>query len=140
MAGEREHVYWLDFLDTEAFFGKKAEVSGQRLRVTGNINQALRRQLGAGRQEGFGGTGPGRVHHDYVYCFTGLCHFGDEARGVTGVKRGILDLIAPSVVFCVFYGVFVQLYTNDLSGAHSGGNQANGARSAIGIKEGFCSG
>ena len=140
MASERKHVDWLDFLDTETLFAKEAEVSGQRLRVTGNVDQALRCQFGAGRQESFGGAGPWRVHHNHVHWFTGLCHFGDEVRGITDVKRGILDLIAPCVVFGVFYSVFVQLYANDLLGPHGGGNQANGARSAVGIKEGFCSG
>ena len=111
-----------------------AQVTGQGLRVAGDVHHPPGGAGCQGREELPAGAGPGRVHEHHIPALPLLGGLGQELPGVAPGEPGVFHGVFLGVLDGVLHRVGVQLHPQHLSGAVLGRHQADGADAAVGVQ------
>lgn len=130
--GVGKHVHGLNLCHAVAVGSQVIKIARERLRVAGDVHDALRRETAQRREKPLVAACARRVEDDHVGALARLCHALQELPGVGGIKAHVAGVILLCVSNRVAHGVAVVLHADDLPGAAAGKN-ADGAGAAVGV-------
>lgn len=139
MVGHWEHIHGLDLLDFVAVLSEVLQVAGEGLGVAGDIDHLLGSKSADGAHEVLVASGAGWIHEYGVHLLAFGGHIHHELAGISVIEVDIFGIIHFCVADGILDGVGIHLNTNDISGL-LGGDDADGADSAVGIDDGLLAG
>ena len=134
MTRMRKHIHGLNFFNPVAVFAKEQQVALKGFNRTGNIDHSFRGGFNNAAEKIQAASGSRRIHENNVEPFVRLRRLNHEAACVGAEKADVFTFVEPRVENCVRNRVLVQLNSDNINFGALCRNNADCARSAVGVK------